>query len=69
MPREDIAVGMEYRQQPNVLASVEEDSWKDFFIAWFVNKHLSISAAYVDLGSIAGLPDQTGYYINFQGYF
>lgn len=69
MPREDIAVGMEYRQQPNVLASVEEDSWKDFFVAWFVNKHLSISAAYVDLGSIAGLPDQTGYYINFQGYF
>ncbi|GAA4356842.1 DUF3034 family protein [Kangiella marina] len=69
LPREDLAIGMEYRQQPNVLASVEEDSWKDFFVAWFVNKNLSISAAYVDLGTIAGLPDQTGYYINFQGYF
>lgn len=69
LPREDLAIGIEYRQQPNVLASVDEDSWKDFFVAWFVNKNLSISAAYVDLGTIAGLPDQTGYYINFQGYF
>ncbi|RDX35785.1 DUF3034 family protein [Kangiella sp. HD9-110m-PIT-SAG07] len=69
MPTETVAVGMEYRQQPNVLAAAREDSWRDIFVAWFVNKNLSVSAAYVDLGSIAGLPDQKGYYINFQGYF
>ena len=69
LPTESVAVGVEYRQQPESLNSVKEDAWKDFFVAWFINKNVSVTAAYVDLGSIAGLPDQTGYYINFQGYF
>lgn len=69
LPTESLAVGIEYRQQPDNLQSVKENAWKDIFIAWFVNKNFSITAAYVDLGDIAGLKDQTGYYVNFQGYF
>lgn len=69
LPTESIAIGIEYRQQPDALSAVEEDSWKDFFVAWFINKNVSVTAAYVDLGSIAGIPQQNGYYINLQGYF
>lgn len=69
LPTESIAVGVEYRQQPDGLSAVDEDSWKDFFVGWFINKNVSVTAAYVDLGSIAGIPQQKGYYINLQGYF
>jgi len=69
LPTESIAVGVEYRQQPGGLSAVDEDSWKDFFVGWFINKNVSVTAAYVDLGSIAGIPQQKGYYINLQGYF
>ena len=34
---------------------------------WFVNKHLSIVAGYADLGSIAGLASQQGYYLSVEG--
>ncbi len=69
LPSESIAIGVEYREHPEYLDAVEQEPWKDFFVAWFVNKHFSLTAAYVDLGSVAGLDNQTGYYINFQGYF
>lgn len=58
--RRDLAVGIEYRAKPdNLDASVlgagalKEDDWKDVFIAWAPNKHVSLTAAWVDLGRIA----------------
>ena len=62
-----IAVGLEYRQKPdNLQASIEEDA-SDLFIAWFPNKHLSFTAAYVRLGDIAGAQNQNGFYFSIQG--
>ena len=58
--RKDLAVGVEYRAKPdNLDASVlgagalKEDDWKDVFVAWAPNKHVSLTAAWVDLGRIA----------------
>jgi len=63
------AVGVEYRQKPDNLSFAEEQDWKDLFIAYFPNKHVSVVGAYTDLGSIAGLDDQTGWYLSVQAAF
>ncbi|MGI5310153.1 DUF3034 family protein [Rheinheimera sp. WS51] len=63
-----VAVGMEYRQKGNNLGLGEQD-WKDIFIAWMPNKHISLAAAYLDLGSIAGVENQTGWYLSVTGYW
>lgn len=63
------ATGIEYRQKPDNLSFAEEQSWKDWFVAYFPNKHVSVVGAYTDLGSIAGLDDQTGWYLSVQAAF
>lgn len=63
------AIGVEYRDKPSNLSFAPEDDWWDAFIAWFPNRHVSVVGAYVDLGEIATLPDQTGYYISVEGSF
>lgn len=62
-------IGTEYRQKKGHLTAVTEDDWFDFFVVYLPNKSLSITAAYVDLGEIAGVPDQSGYYLSLQGAF
>lgn len=62
-----VALGFEFRQKQNQLSALSEDHWKDLFLAWFPNKNLSITAAYLDLGVIAGQEDQTGFYISLNG--
>ena len=62
-----VAVGAEYRQKPDHLSFAREDNAADMFVAWFPSKHVSLVAAYVSLGSIAGLRDQRGWYLSLQG--
>ncbi len=57
------AIGAEFKQKPDELAFAREDHWRDIFVAWFANKHLSVVAGHVDLGSIATFNNQTGYYL------
>jgi len=57
------AIGTEFRQKPNQLTFADEEHWRDVFVAWFINKNTSLVGGYVDLGSIAGLPKQQGYYL------
>ena len=64
----EIAVGVEYRQKSNNLGLGEQD-WQDVFVAWVPNKYISITAAYLDLGSIAGAADQNGWYLSVTGYW
>lgn len=65
--RDDLALGVEYRQKPNQLDFAREDDWQDVFIAWFINKHISVTAAYTQLGSIAGFDNQQGWYLSLEG--
>ncbi len=62
-----LAFGIEYRQKPDQLG-IKEDDWQDIFIAWFPNKTVSFTLAWLDLGSIAGANNQTGWYLSVNGY-
>ncbi len=61
-----IAFGGEYRQKPNNLGFSREDDWKDVFFAFFPNKQMAFVAAYVDLGTVATLPEQKAWYVSMQ---
>ena len=63
-----LAVGIEYRKKPDNLG-LKEDDWRDIFIAWFPNKHINVTLAYIDLGTIAGLSGQNGGYISITGSY
>ncbi|WP_411358744.1 DUF3034 family protein [Pseudidiomarina salilacus] len=62
-------LGAEYRQKPDNLGFAKEYDWRDVFVGWFPNKSVAVVLAYVDLKSIAGLPDQTGAYASVQVSF
>lgn len=64
----EIAFGVEYRQKSNNLGLGEQD-WQDIFVAWMPNKYVSITAAWLDLGNIAGAKNQTGWYLSVTGYW
>ena len=73
--RRTFAVGVEYRAKPDKLnpsalgAGLREDDWKDVFVAWAPNKHVSLTLAYVDLGRIVPAVQarrQTGAYASVQ---
>jgi hypothetical protein len=65
-----LAVGAEIRAKPDNLAfagaAFREHAWKDLFIAWAPSKHVSITAAYVDLGNLVGHEHQSGGYLSVQ---
>lgn len=63
-----ILVGAEYRTKPNKLG-LKEDDWFDVFAAYAVNKNLSVTAAYADLGTIATFKGQRGLYLSLQAGF
>lgn len=50
MLRENLAVGFEYRQGADFKAWKDADYWETH-LAWFVNKHLTLVAAYVNAGN------------------
>lgn len=64
--RRNLAIGAEYRQQPNNLSFAAENRWMDAFIAYFPTHNLSLTLAGVDLGSVAGQKGQRGVYLSAQ---
>ncbi|AUC89585.1 MULTISPECIES: DUF3034 family protein [Alteromonas] len=62
----NVAVGMEYRQKPDNLGLGEED-WIDYFVSYIPNKHIALTLAWAELGSIAGAEDQNGLYLSING--
>ena len=63
-----LLVGGEYRTKPSNLG-LKEDDWWDVFAAYAVNKHLSVTAGYADLGTIATFKGQRGLYLSLQAGF
>ena len=61
-------VGAEYRTKPDNLG-LGDDDWLDVFAAYSLTDHLTLTAAYVDLGSIATIPGQRGGYLSAQVAF
>jgi len=80
-----VVLGAEYRDMPqNQLiapssgagnfstlgnAVSKTSSWKDVYVAWFPYKQLSVTAAYVDLGTIATEQNQNGLYLSLTTSF
>lgn len=62
-------VGGEYRTKPDNLAIAREDDWVDLFAAYAINQNFTVTAAYVDLGSIATAPNQRGAFLSLQAAF
>ncbi|CAN5197602.1 DUF3034 family protein [soil metagenome] len=62
----NLVLGAEYRTKPDNLGFAKEDDWFDVYAAYALNKHVSITAAYADLGSIATFEDQRGLYLSLQ---
>lgn len=81
--RRNLAVGVEYRSMPNKLQTagraaglgegLRAGNWKDIFVAWSPSKNVSLTAAYVDLGTIVpattGQRQQRGVYVSAQFAF
>ena len=63
---DNFAIGAEYRFKPDNLRVFREDNYFDFFAAWFVNKHVSLTAAYARLGQVADKAKQNGVYLSLQ---
>ena len=61
-----LIVGGEYRFKPDQLAFAQEDDFLDLFGAYAVNDTLTVTAGYVDLGSIATFDNQRGLYLSAQ---
>jgi len=69
LPTRRTAVGIEYRDHPDNLVFARQETYKDVFCALFPCKNLSITLAYVDLGSIATFNEQNGGYLSVQTGF
>lgn len=61
-------VGAEYRSKPDNLG-LGEDDWLDIFAAYALTDNLTLTAAYVDLGSIATFEGQRGGFLQAQVSF
>lgn len=81
--RKDLVIGVEYRKMSNNLQDagkaaglgdgLRAQDWKDIFVAWAPSKNLSLTLAYVDLGTIVPATTnqrrQTGTYLSAQVAF
>jgi len=64
-----VVAGADYRTKPDNLGFAREDNAYDVFVAYFLNKNLSLTLAYVDLGDIALQGRQNGAYLSLQAGF
>ncbi len=59
-------LGSELRYKPDNLSVYKENSAHDVFMTWFPHKNISVTGAYIDLGTIADKDKQTGWYLSGQ---
>jgi hypothetical protein len=66
-----LVAGIEYRAKPRNLAVDDEKDYWDAFVAWFPSKHVSVTAAYANLGDITvfNKKRQRGMYLSVQAGF
>lgn len=71
LPTDRWALGGEWRSKPDLLsvAGLKEQAAYDVFSAWFPNRRLSLTAAWVHLGNVAVKPDQHSWYLSAQALF
>ncbi len=65
----NLAVGAELRTAPSNLHFAHEGPALDLFAAYFIDKHVSVTLAYADLGPVARQGRQDGVYLSLQAGF
>ncbi|MGQ3179095.1 MAG: DUF3034 family protein, partial [Blastomonas fulva] len=58
-----------YRTKPDNLAIAREDDWVDLFADYALTRNVTVTAAYVDLGSVATAEKQRGAFLSLQAAF
>ena len=66
-PSGAVANGLDVGNVAN--AASKTSAWKDVYVAWFPYKQLSLTAAYVNLGTIATEKNQSGLYLSLTSSF
>lgn len=61
-----LVIGGEVRTRPDNLGIAREDNATDLFAAWAVGRHVTLTAAYVDIGSVATFANQRGGLLSLQ---
>lgn len=69
LPRDNLAIGIEWRDKPSLLSGAPETRAMDLFVAWWPMRQLSLTAAYLDLGQIANKTAQRSSYVSLQAQF
>ncbi len=69
MVTDRLLVGAEYRTRPDNLGFAHEDDAFDAYAALALTHNVTLTAAYVDLGSVATFRDQHGLYLSLQAGF
>ncbi len=64
-----LLVGGEVRTKPDNLGFAREDAAYDGFVAYALTRNVTLTAAYVDLGSIATVNGQRGAFLSLQTSF
>lgn len=64
-----LALGVDYRTKPDNLRFAKEENAGDIFLAFFLNKNISLTLAYAMLGDIATQKEQNGLYVSLQAGF
>ena len=64
-----LLVGGEYRAKPDNLGFARENDAFDLFTAYAIQRNVTLTAAYVDLGTIAIAPNQHGAFLSLQASF
>jgi len=63
-----MAMGYEFKEKSQNLG-LGESHWRTAFLAWFPNKSMTVTAAWLNFGSIVGSKSQKGVYVSITGYF
>lgn len=64
--RDNLALGAEFRAKPDKLRVFQEQNAYNAFVAWFPMRHLSLTAAWLEMGNIANKPAQRSMYLSAQ---
>lgn len=64
--RDDLALGAEFRAKPDKLGAFREENAYNAFVAWFPVRHVSLTAAWLELGNIANKAKQRSLYLSAQ---
>ncbi len=64
-----LVIGGEVRTRPDNLRFAREDDAADLFAAWAVTRHLTVTAAYADIGSVATFAKQRGGLVSLQAAY